>query len=226
MDDLKAWLDQHGLEEHIDLFREQQVRVSDLMMFTEDDVFELGLPLGPRKRLLAAIEALRSEERTAQADTPSEDAPTGGAERRQLTVMFCDLVGSTALSEQMDPEEYREILSRYQTAAREVIGRHEGYIARYMGDGLLIYFGYPLAHEDDAARAIRAGLGVVEAIAALTVRPGIELSVRIGLDTGPVVVGDIIGEGASEESAVLGETPNRAARLQAVAAPNSVVQVW
>ncbi len=223
MDDLKAWLDQHGLEEHIDLFREQQVRVSDLMMFTEDDVFELGLPLGPRKRLLAAIEALRSEERTAQADTPSEDAPTGGAERRQLTVMFCDLVGSTALSEQMDPEEYREILSRYQTAAREVIGRHEGYIARYMGDGLLIYFGYPLAHEDDAARAIRAGLGVVEAIAALTVRPGIELSVRIGLDTGPVVVGDIIGEGASEESAVLGETPNRAARLQAVAAPNSVV---
>jgi class 3 adenylate cyclase len=136
--------------------------------------------------------------------------------------MFCDLVGSTALSEQLDLEAYRELLGAYQDAARDAIGRYDGYIARYMGDGLLVYFGYPMAHEDDAERAVRAGLDVVETVSALSATREIELRVRVGIATGPVVAGDIVGEGASEEHAVLGETPNLAARLQGIAAPNSV----
>jgi class 3 adenylate cyclase/tetratricopeptide (TPR) repeat protein len=148
-------------------------------------------------------------------------------ERRQLTVMFCDLVGSTALSHELDPEDLREVIGRYQESTRQVIARYEGFVARYMGDGMLAYFGYPQAHEDDAARAIHAGLEIVEALDHLDVLPARErsprLRVRIGIATGLVVVGDLIGEGASEEAAAVGETPNLAARLQAVAEPGSVV---
>jgi class 3 adenylate cyclase/tetratricopeptide (TPR) repeat protein len=225
MDDIGEWLQRHGLEEHIDLFIEQQVRVSDLLLFTEDSVRELGLPLGPRTRLLAAIESLRSGESAAPAELVhrSVQAATGEAERRQLTVMFCDLVGSTALSERMDPEELREIFAAYQSAATTAIEQYDGYVARYMGDGLLVYFGYPQAHEDDAERAVRAGLGIVDCVGQLEIRDEIELEVRVGIATGLVVAGDIVGEGASEERAVLGDTPNLAARLQAIAPPNGVV---
>ena len=149
------------------------------------------------------------------------------AERRQLTVMFCDLVGSTALSRRLDPEDLRDVIRRYQKCASQVIARYEGFVARYMGDGILVYFGYPHAHEDDAARAIHAGLEIVEALNQLGTRPdaahGGELGVRIGVATGLVVVGDLIGQGAAEETVALGETPNLAARLQALAEPGSVV---
>jgi class 3 adenylate cyclase/predicted ATPase len=151
------------------------------------------------------------------------EAGTPEAERRQLTVMFCDLVGSTALSERLDPEDLREVIHSFQECCAGVVARYAGFIARYMGDGLLVYFGYPQAHEDDAERAIRAGLGIVEAVGGL--RPGddLTLQVRIGIATGLVVAGDHIGEGASEEKAVVGETPNLAARLQGLAEPDTVV---
>jgi predicted ATPase/class 3 adenylate cyclase len=145
--------------------------------------------------------------------------PAGEAERRQLTVMFADLVGSTALSNELDAEDLRELIGRFQGAASSVIERFEGFVARYMGDGILAYFGYPQAHEDDAERATRAGLALVDAVKAL----GASLQVRVGLATGQVIAGDLIGAGRSEERAVVGETPNLAARLQAIAEPGTVV---
>jgi class 3 adenylate cyclase/predicted ATPase len=161
------------------------------------------------------------------AQTASPPAPGSEAERRQLTVMFCDLVGSTALSTRLDPEDLREVITAFQDECREAIERYDGFIARYMGDGMLVYFGYPQAHEDDAERAVRAGLDVVGSMAGMNDEVGraheITLAVRVGVATGPVVVGDIVGEGAAEEAAVVGETPNLAARLQAVAEPNQVV---
>lgn len=148
-------------------------------------------------------------------------------ERRQLTVMFCDLVGYTALSRQLDPEELHALIRAYQSTCAAVIAQYDGCVARYMGDGIMIHFGYPRAYEDDVERAVSAGLGIVEAMADLNVRlareDDIELSVRIGIATGEVIIGDLIGEGVSEEQAVVGQTPNLAARLQGVAAPNTVV---
>src|SRR5262249_31983231 len=148
------------------------------------------------------------------------------AERRQLTVLFCDLVDSTALASQLDPEELRDVILAYQATCAEVIQRFDGHIAQYLGDGLLVYFGYPRAHEDDAQRAVRSGLGMVEAITSLNARlaceQGVQLEVRLGIHTGLVVVGEISGGGRQEHLA-LGETPNVAARLQALAAPNTVV---
>ena len=154
---------------------------------------------------------------------PQKAEASAGAERRQLTVMFCDLAGSTAMAERMDPEELRDHITAFQKTCTEEVARFGGYVARFMGDGLLVYFGYPSAHEDDAERAMRTGLHILEEIAALNVAGGETLSVRIGIATGLVVVGDIIGEGASEEHAVLGETPNLAARFQALAEPGTVV---
>ncbi|MFQ5937712.1 MAG: adenylate/guanylate cyclase domain-containing protein, partial [Acidiferrobacterales bacterium] len=151
---------------------------------------------------------------------------TPDAERRQLTVMFCDLVGSTALAERLDPEELRELLAQYQDTCANVIQRYEGHIARYVGDGLLVHFGYPHAHEDDPQRAVRAGLDIVEALRDLDSKityPGTNLAVRIGITTGLVVAGDIGSGERVEEKAIVGETPNLAARLQALAKPNTVV---
>jgi class 3 adenylate cyclase len=161
------------------------------------------------------------------AAPPARRRQVAGPERRQLTVMFCDLVGSTALSHELDPEDLREVIRSYQEGTRHVIARYEGFVARYMGDGMLAYFGYPQAHEDDAARAIHAGLEIAQAPDLLDVLPTREgvwrPRVRIGIATGLVVVGDLIGEGASEEAAAVGETPNLAARLQTLAEPGSVV---
>ena len=189
--------------------------------------------MGPRKRILGAIASLEQGAPAAGATTSergpeqARTSPGGEAERRQLTVMFCDLAGSTALTQHLDPEEVREINRRYQDAAKASIERFDGFVARYMGDGVLAYFGYPRAHEDDAERAVRAGLSLLDAMGAVNADSnapdGVELAVRVGIATGPVVVGDLIGEGASQESAVVGETPNLAARLQGLAAPNSVV---
>src|SRR6202035_3851214 len=134
------------------------------------------------------------------------------AERRQLSVMFCDLVGSTALSTRFDPEDLREDIAAYHRAVAEVVARFDGFVAKYMGDGVLVYFGYPRAHEDDAERAVRAGLGVIDSVGRLDVQ-SIELRARVGIATGLVVVGDLIGEGSAQEQSVVGETPNLAARL-------------
>src|SRR5262249_22180780 len=145
------------------------------------------------------------------------------AERRQLTVMFCDLIDSTALSRRLDAEDYRDLIRSYQDACAGVVARFDGFIARFMGDGVLVYFGWPRAHEDDAERAINAGLGITDAVQALGSGNGASLAVRIGIATGRVVVGDIVGEGAAQEAAIAGETPNLAARLQELAAPNTII---
>jgi class 3 adenylate cyclase len=178
--------------------------------------------------LLEAIATLRGD---TGSNAPSADvatafsvpnvAPEDRAERRQVTVMFSDLVGSTALSARMDPEDFREVISAYQNSVAESVGRFGGFVAKYMGDGVLIYFGYPQAHEDDAERAVRAGLQLVTAVGDLKTHAA--LQTRVGIATGVVVVGDLIGSGASQEQAIVGDTPNLAARLQGVAEPNSVV---
>jgi class 3 adenylate cyclase len=152
--------------------------------------------------------------------TPSV-SPEDRAERRQVTVMFSDLVGSTALSARMDPEDLREVISAYQECVAETLQRFGGFVAKYMGDGVLVYFGYPHAHEDDAERAVRAGLELVAAVGDLETHAA--LQTRVGIATGLVVVGDLIGSGASQEQAIVGETPNLAARLQGIAEPNTVV---
>src|SRR5262249_26933498 len=187
--------------------------------------------VGHRRKLLAAITVLRDEPTisgeksvltSAQAAKEVPDtSPSSNAERRQLTVMFCDLVGSTALAARLDPEDLREVIGAYHRSVAETISRFDGFVAKYMGDGVLAYFGYPQAHEDDAERAVRAGLAVVEAVRRMeSPEP---LQVRIGLATGLAVVGDLIGSGAAQEQAVIGETPNLAARLQVLAGPDEIV---
>ncbi|MBT3911016.1 MAG: zinc-ribbon domain-containing protein [Rhodospirillaceae bacterium] len=167
---------------------------------------------------LAVAEVASS--RPASAPSAEHDA---GAERRQLTVMFCDLVGSTALSVELDPEDLRDVIAAYQSACVTMIEEFGGYVARYMGDGILAYFGYPQAHEDDPERAVRAGPKIIDAVRALEFQVDVMPEVRLGVATGLVVAGDIIGQGASEEHAVLGVTPNLAARLQGLAEPNCMV---
>jgi class 3 adenylate cyclase len=165
-----------------------------------------------------------------QAEGPTASAAVAAApeaERRQLTVMFCDLVGSTALSTEMDPEDLRDVIASFQSRCSAAIRHYDGFVAKYMGDGIMVYFGYPRAHEDEAERSVRAGLDIVDAMAELNAAirrpPGVELAVRIGIATGPVIVGDQIGEGTASETAVVGETPNLAARLQALVQPNQIV---
>ena len=145
-----------------------------------------------------------------------------GAERRQLTVLFCDLVGSTALSSRLDPEDLRDVIAAYHRAVGEIVAGFDGFVGRYMGDGVLVYFGYPQAHEDDAERAVRAGLGAIDAVSRLDVK-SVKLQARVGIATGLVVVGDLIGAGPAQEQSVVGETPNLAARLQASAEPDTIV---
>ena len=227
--DIVVWLRSLGLEEYETAFRDNKINERVLPNLTQEDLKEIGVgPVGHRRTLLEAIAALRSD---ASGKAPLVDAgttsstpsphPEDRAERRQVTVMFSDLVGSTALSARMDPEDLREVISAYQKCAAETVGRFGGFVAKYMGDGVLIYFGYPQAHEDDAERAVRAGLELVTAVGAL--RTHAPLQTRVGIATGLVVVGDLIGSGASQEQAIVGETPNLAARLQGVAEPNSVV---
>jgi len=230
MSDIEQWLQQHGLGKYREVFADNDVGFDVLAHLTEEHLKELGVSLGDRLRLLKALGALDPGEPQA-APPPAQAEPSstssGEAERRQLTVMFCDLVGSTALSSKLDPEDMREVISSFQTACRAAIVAYAGFIARYMGDGILIYFGFPQAHEDDAGRAVRAGIAIVDAMAVLNAgigkRYAAALAVRIGIATGPVVVGDMVGEGAAEEAAVVGDTPNLAARLQGVAGPDQVV---
>lgn len=222
-----------GLERYERAFRTNDIDVDLLSDLTDADLERLGVAsLGHRKKLLRTIEALRPPEPevSAGATAIADEAPLrhstpalrSEAERRQLTVMLVDLVGSTALSARLDPEEMRDVLRTYQNTVAGEIGRFEGYVAKFMGDGVMAYFGWPRAHEDEAERAVRAGLAVVAAVARLS-GGGEALACRVGIATGLVVVGDLIGEGAAREQAVVGDTPNLAARLQAVAEPGAVV---
>ena len=228
--DVAAWLRGLGLEQYAQLFRDNDIDGELLCGLTAEDLKELGISsFGHRRRLLNAITALGGEPPTrdvAQSATSVTSAPTSpppiDAERRQLTVMFCDLVGSTALSARLDPEDLREVISAYQKRVAETVGRFGGFVAKYMGDGILVYFGYPRAHEDDAERAVRAGLGVIDAVGRLDVK-SVKLQARVGIATGLVVVGDLFGEISGHEQSVVGETPNLAARLQTLAEPNAVV---
>jgi class 3 adenylate cyclase len=221
--DLGDWLRNLGLGQYEELFRANEIDADILPELTDLDLEKLGVPLGHRKRLLRAISGLTAAETSAAAAASTGSKPHDAAERRQLTVMFCDLVGSTALSVRFDPEELREEIRAYQNAVSGVVPRYDGFVAKYMGDGVLAYFGYPRAHEDDAERAVRAGLEIAAAVTRLETRGTERLAVRVGIATGLVVVGDLIGEGSAQEQAVVGETPNLAARLQALAEPGQIV---
>jgi class 3 adenylate cyclase/tetratricopeptide (TPR) repeat protein len=218
--DIGAWLRSLGLERYEPAFREHEIDWQALPKLTADDLKDLGVVLGGhRRRLLDAIAALGAAE--AASAPILAPAATGEAERRQLTVMFCDLVGSTPLSTRFDPEDLRDIVGAYHRCVADTVAPFAGFVAKYMGDGVLVYFGYPEAHEDDAERAVRAGLAAIDAIAKLaTPEP---LNVRLGIASGLVVVGDLIGAGAAQERGVVGETPNLAARLQALAQPGTLV---
>jgi class 3 adenylate cyclase/predicted ATPase len=220
--DFGSWLRSLGLEQYEAVFRENAIDADLLHDLTEDHLCEMGLPLGARLKLRKAIsELVPRPEPISPAPVAPSGLPADTAERRQVTIMFSDLVGSTALAVRMDPEDLREIVSAYQKCVAETVQRYDGFVARYMGDGVLVYFGYPRAHEDDAERAVRAGLELVIAVAALKSRA--PLQTRIGIATGLVVVGELIGLGDAQERAIVGKTPNLAARLQGIAEANRVV---
>src|SRR5215510_6683367 len=224
--DISAWLRGLGLERYEQAFRENAIDEASLPKLTAEDLTDLGVTaVGHRRILLDAIAALRTERNKATEHSVEPDCSRAKAqaERRQLTVMFADLVGSTALSARLDPEELRDVIGAYHRRCTEVITSSGGFVAKYLGDGVLAYFGYPQAHEEDAEQAVHAGLALIEAVAKLDAGQRTSLRVRIGIATGLVVVGDLLGEGAAQEQAVIGETPNLAARLQAVAEPNTVV---
>jgi class 3 adenylate cyclase len=219
---IAGWLEKLGMTEYVPRFAENGITTEALRHLTDEDLKEIGVLLGHRRIMLAAIEDLAGAPRAvpkpvAAGEPKAQDA----AERRQITVMFSDLVGSTALSARMDPEDLREVISAYQKCVAETVVRFGGFVAKYMGDGALVYFGYPQAHEDDAEWAVRAGLDLIQAVGAL--KFSAPLQTRVGIATGLVVVGDLIGSGAAQEQAVVGETPNIAARLQSLAEPNTVV---
>jgi class 3 adenylate cyclase/predicted ATPase len=224
MQQIADWLKTLGMSEYAKRFAENGISVEALPHLTDQDLKDIGVLLGHRRILLAAT----SKQASPTPPTPepvdrAEPKPQDTAERRQVTVMFSDLVGSTALSARMDPEDLREVISAYQKSVAETVRRFDGFVAKYMGDGVLVYFGYPQAHEDDAERAVRVGLSLADAVPKLATGAASPLQVRVGIATGLVVVGDLIGSGEAQERGIVGETPNLAARLQAIAEPSTVV---
>ncbi len=226
--EIKDWLEALGLGKYGDAFVENEVELRSLPHLDQDDLKELGVALGHRKLMLSAIRELTAVSTPPASASPGDaatmsTAPGGDGERRWLTIMFCDLVDSTALAGRLDPEIMREVLRHYQDRCAGEISRFDGFVAKFMGDGILAYFGYPKAHEDSAERAVQAGLAILDAMRGTATPDGQPLGVRIGIATGLVVVGDLVGEGSSQEEAVVGETPNLAARLQGLAAPGQLV---
>jgi len=222
MQQIADWLEKLGMPEYSERFSENKIDVSVLPHLTDQDLKDIGVALGHRRKILAAIAEFAGVARAASKPVLAAEPKTrDSAERRQVTVLFSDLVGSTALSARMDPEDLREVISAYQKCVAETVQRFGGFVAKYMGDGVLVYFGYPQAHEDDAERAVRAGLELVAAIGGL--KSPVPLQTRAGIATGLVIVGDLIGSGEAQERRIVGDTPNLAARLQGLAEPNSVV---
>jgi predicted ATPase/class 3 adenylate cyclase len=219
---IEEWLASIGLEQYAPRFVANAIDLSVVRDVTEQDLKELDVLIGHRRKFMRAVAELDRSARPPSQSTAAA-APRDEAERRQITVMFCDLVDSTALSARLDAEDLRAVIGVYQSCIAGIVNRRQGTIARYMGDGVLIYFGYPRAHEDDAEQATRAGLDVVDAVANLPIDVDATLQVRVGIATGTVIVGDLIGEGASQEQAVVGQTPNLAASLQTLATPNTVL---
>src|SRR5271167_919627 len=198
--DVGGWLRSVGLSQYETLFRQNDIDAEVLSELTDGDLEKFGVSFGHRKRLLKAIASLGSTETAAKPASPAPpEASPDVAERRQLTVMFCDLVGSTAMSARLDPEDMREIIGAYHRCCADRIEQNEGFVAKYMGDGVLAYFGYPQAHEHDAERAVQAGLAIVEAAPKLGAAAGSPLHVRVGIATGLVVVGDLVGSGEAQE---------------------------
>jgi len=223
MTPIEEWLGSLGLSEYANRFAENRIDLSILQDLTDQDLKDIGVVLGDRRRILRAIAELTGTiSATPQLAAAPESKPRDEAERRQVTVLFSDLVGSTALSARMDPEDLRELISAYHKCVAEAVRRFGGFVAQYLGDGVLVYFGYPEAHEDDAERAVRAGLELIAAVIAL--KTPASLQTRVGIATGLVVVGDLMaGSGEAHERGIVGETPNLAARLQGIAEPNTVV---
>ena len=216
--DIPEWLRSIGLGQYAPAFAENEIDWQVLPKLTANDLKDMGVAaVGHRRRLLEAIAAL--SEAGGEVSAP---AASTGAERRQLTIMFCDLVGSTTLAAQLDPEDFRDVIGAYHRAVTEEVQRLNGFVAKYMGDGVLAYFGYPRAHERDAEHAIQAGLRSSAAVGRLDIQ-SVKLAARVGIATGLVIVGDLIGEGSAQEQSVVGETPNLAARLQALAEPGAVL---
>ena len=224
--DIREWLKGLGLGKYAETFAENEVEFRVLPELTGEDLREMDVPLGPRKLLLKAIAELQVDGGAAKAaasEALTQGAAATEAERRQLTVMFVDLVGSTALSSELDPEDLREVMRSYQDAVAGVVARYEGHVGKFLGDGVLAYFGWPRAYEDQAERAVRAGLEATAAVANVRLESDRTLLARVGIATGQVVVGDLVGTETSDAEAVIGETPNLAARLQDVAAPGQVM---
>jgi class 3 adenylate cyclase len=220
--EIAEWLEKLGMSEYAQRFAENGISVAALPHLTDQDLKDIGVLLGHRRIMLAAIaEFAGASPEAPKTDSAKEPKALDAAERRQVTVLFSDLVGSTTMAGQMDPEDLREVISAYQKCVAETVQRFGGFVAKYMGDGVLVYFGYPQAHEDDAERAVRAGLELIAAVSAL--KAASQLQTRVGIATGLVVVGDLIGTGSAQEQAVVGETPNLAARLQGIAEPNTVI---
>src|SRR6059058_5483025 len=222
MQQIADWLDKLGLSEYAQRFADNAIDLSVIRDLTEQDLKDLGVLLGHRRKILRAIAELDAVA-PAPTKTPTEPVLLDEAERRHLTVMICDLVGSTALSARLDPEDMGAVIDAYHAACARITRTYDGFLAEFRGDGILAYFGYPLAHEDDAERTVRAGLDIIAAVARLETRAEEPLAVRIGIATGVVVIGDLSREGALREHAVVGDTPNLAARLQTLAEPGTIV---
>src|SRR5258706_3573018 len=220
---IAEWLAAIGLEEYAQRFAANAIDLSVPGDLTETDLEDRGVLLGHRRKILRAIAEPGGVAPTLSDDTAGEAMLRDEAERRHLTVMICDLVGSTALSARLDPEDMRAVIDAYHAACARITRNYDGFLAEFRGDGILAYFGYPLAHEDDAERTVRAGLDIIAAVARLETRAGEPLAVRIGIATGLGANGDLSREGALREPAVVGETPNLAARLQALAEPGTIV---
>ena len=222
MQDIANWLKAVGLGEYAQRFADNAIDLSVLRDLTEQDLKDLGILLGHRRKIRRAIAEL-DEVAPAPIETATEPALRDEAERRHLTVMICDLVGSTALSVRLDPEDTRAVIDAYHAACARITRTYDGFLAEFRGDGILAYFGYPLAHEDNAERTVRAALDIIGAVARLETHAGEPLAVRIGIASGFVLIGDLSREGALRERAVVGETPSLAAHLQGLAEPGTVV---
>ena len=218
---LSDWLQRLGMPEYIESFEKNRIDFAILGDLSDRDLKEMGITLGDRRRLQRAIAELRMS--PASAEGPADTAAPDMAERRQLTMMFCDIVGSTALAARLDLEDIGSVVEEYQRCCASAITSRGGFVAKYMGDGILAYFGYPKADEQDAEHSVRAGLAITEEVPKLKTAADAPLHVRIGIATGVVVVGDLVGMGEARERRVVGETPNLAARLQGIAEPNTVV---